>query len=84
MLYVTFEMFILHNIKEYFGNLYSPCPYISNQKGEFIIFSFTRLLYVCLMVLIIKESVLSYLRTISLDFVNKATRQAQSKVRKKD
>ena len=40
MLNVTFEMFILHYIMEYVGNLCSPLvPYMSSQKGELIIVS---------------------------------------------
>ena len=46
MLSARFEMFILHYIMEYIGNLCS-------QKGEFIIIGHTRLLlHVCLMALL--------------------------------
>ena len=47
MLNVTFEIFILHYIMQYVGNL-CIVPYMSSQNGEFIIFDYTRLLCVCL------------------------------------
>ena len=34
---------------EHGGNLCIPCPSKEQPKGEFIIFSYTRLLHVCLM-----------------------------------
>ena len=46
MLNATFEMYTLHCIKEHVGNLCSPRP-LHKQQKIYIIFSCSRLLYVC-------------------------------------
>ena len=44
------QMFILHYMMEYVGNLCNPCilvPYISSQKGEFMFLGSAQYNYVC-------------------------------------
>ena len=51
MFNATFKLFIPHYITEYVENLCSPYLLREQPKGEFIIVSHTRLLYVCFMAL---------------------------------
>ena len=55
MLNATFEIFVLHYIMVI---CVVSVPNVSSQKGEFIIFGCTRLLHVCLMALVLEESIL--------------------------
>ena len=58
MLNATFEMFILHYVMKYVDNLCSICSLHEQSSSKFIIFDFPRLLHVCLMALVLKESIL--------------------------
>ena len=53
MLNLTFEMFILHYIMEYVGNLCSPCLLSEQPKSEF-----SCTMQLCIIALLLEESIL--------------------------